>query len=116
MRSLFGCRDTSCCARGPSDTDRDPRRHFVLQRQREINDISQRPEPVRPGRYLDEFLRPATDRALRAAKVDPRLRNAQQRLEGWRLTLGALNEAGPPATIALAPEGKRMRPQLRQNA
>jgi hypothetical protein len=116
MRSLFGCRDTSCCARGPSDTDRDPRRHFLLQRQREINDISQRPEPVRPGRYLDEFLRPATDRVLRAAKVDPRLRGAQQRLEAWRLTLGALNEAGPPPAVALAPEGKRMHPQLRENA
>lgn len=116
MRSLFGCRDTSCCARGPADTDRDPRRHFLLQRQREINDISQRPEPVRPGRYLEEFLRPASDRALRAAKVAPGLRKSQQRLEHWRLTLGALNEQGPVSSVALAPEGKRLHPQLRQNA
>lgn len=116
MRTLFGCRDTSCCSRGPADTDRDPRRHFLLQRQREVSDISQRPEPVRAGRYLDEFLRPATDRALRAVKVDPHLRATQQRLEAWRLTLGALNEQGPPPSVALAPEGKRLHPQLRQNA
>lgn len=96
MRSTFGCRDASCCARGPADTDRDPRRHFLLQRQREVNDISRRPEPVRASIYLEEFLRPATDLALRAAQVDATFKPACKRLEDWRLTLGATNQDGPP--------------------
>jgi hypothetical protein len=116
MRRLLGCRDTACCARGPADTDRDPRRHFLLQRQREVSEISRRPEPVRPSQYLEEFLRPATDFAMRAAKVDPRLERTRTRLEAWRLTLGALNQAGPPSAVSLAPEGKRTIPQLRKSA
>jgi len=116
MRRLLGCRDTSCCERGPADTDRDPRRHFLLQRQREVIEISRRPEPVRPGLYLEEFLRPATDLAMRAAKVDPKLERTRTRLEAWRLTLGAMNQSGPPSGVSLAPEGKRTQPQLRKSA
>lgn len=116
MRSLLGCRDTSCCARGPADTHRDPRRHFLLQREREVGEISRRPEPVRPSLYLEEFLRPATDFALRAARVDPKLERTRKRLEGWRLTLGAMNVDGPPATIAQAPQGNRTHPHLRRSA
>lgn len=116
MRTSLGCRDTSCCARGPADTNRDPRRHFLLQRQREVNDVSRRPEPVRPIQYLEEFLRPATDLALRAARVDPSLNRTRERLEGWRSMLGAMNQQGPPPAFALAPEGKRIEPRLQKNA
>lgn len=116
MRSLFGCRDTSCCARGPADTQRDPRRHFLLQRQREVTEISRRPEPVRPSLYLEEFLRPATDLALRAVKVDRALERSRKRLDDWRLTLGAMNQDGPPASVALSPEGKRTQPHLQRTA
>lgn len=116
MRRQLGCRDTSCCARGPADTDRDPRRHFLLQRQREVSDISRRPEPVRPSLYLEEFLRPATDLALRAARFDEKLEPTRARLEGWRLTLGAMNTSGPPTTVAMAPEGKRTQPHLERSA
>lgn len=116
MRSLLGCRDTFCCPRGVSDTDRDPRRHFLLQRQREVAEISRRPEPVRPSMYLEEFLRPATDYVLRAAKVDPKLERSRKRLEDWRLTLGAMNQEGLPPTVALAPEGKRTHPHLSRSA
>jgi hypothetical protein len=116
MRSLLGCRDSTCCSRGPVDTDRDPRRHFLLQRQREVNEISRRPEPVRPGTYLEEFLRPATDYALRVAKVDPQLERVRKRLEDWRLTLGAMNAAGPAPTVSMVPEGKRVQPRLTRSA
>lgn len=116
MRSMFGCRDTACCTRGPADTQRDPRRHFLLQRQREVNEIGRRPEPVRPSVYLENFLRPATDLALRAVKIDPSLEPSRKRLEDWRLTLGAMNQAGPPKSVALSPEGKRTHPQLHRTA
>lgn len=116
MRTLLGCRDTSCCRGGPADTNRDPRRHFLLQRQREVTDISRRPEPVRPSLYLEEFLRPATDIALRVVKVEPKLERTRKRLEAWRLTLGAMNQHGPPTTVALPSEGKRTQPHLRKSA
>lgn len=116
MKTLLGCRDTACCTRGPADTSRDPRRHFLLQRQREVSAVSRRPEPVRPSLYLEEFLRPATDFALRAAKVEPTLERTRHRLEAWRLTLGAMNAAGPPQTVALSPQGKRTQPQPRKSA
>lgn len=116
MRSAFGCRDSTCCTRGPADTDRDPRRHFLFQRTREVNDISQRPEPMRASIYLEEFLRPATDLAVRAAKVDQAFDRPRERLEGWRIALGAIHKNGPPPTFAKAPEGKRTHPNLRKIA
>lgn len=116
LRSALGCRDTSCCRRGPVDTQLDPRRHFILQRDREVNALSRRPEPVRASTYLEEFLRPATDLALRAARHDPSLDVIRQRLEGWRRTLGAINQQGPARSFAIVPEGKRMDSRLRRNA
>ena len=116
LRTQLGCRDSDCCRRGITDTTLDPRRHFVVQRQREVADISRRPEPVRPGHYLEDFLRPATDLALRASRVDPSLQHAQARLEGWRLALGRLHRDGMPANSALAPQGKRTQPNLRKSA
>jgi hypothetical protein len=116
MKSAFGCRDSMCCSRGTSDTDRDPRRHFLFQRLREVNEISRRPEPVRAGVYLEDFLRPATDLAVRAAKVDPAFDRYRERLDGWRIALGAVNQDGPPAIFAKAPEGKRTHPNLRETA
>jgi len=116
LRSALGCRDTSCCRRGPVDTQLDPRRHFILQRDREVNALSRRPETVRAGTYLEEFLRPATDLALRAARQDSSLDVIRQRLEGWRRTLGAINQQGPARSFAIVPEGKRVDARLRRNA
>ncbi len=116
MQATFGCRDTDCCARGHADTDRDPRRHFLLQRQREVTELGLRPEPVRAGIYLEDFLRPATDLALRAAKVDPLFESARQRLEHWRLALGAIHKSGPPPSFAKTPDGQRTHPSLRKSA
>lgn len=116
MRSAFGCRDSNCCTRGPTDTARDPRRHFLLQRQREVNEISRRPEPVRPSMYLEGFLRPASDKVLRATKVEPSFEGARKRLEQRRLMLGEMNKSGPPPTVAKAPEGKRTHPHLQRTA
>jgi hypothetical protein len=116
MQATFGCRDTDCCTRGHADTDRDPRRHFLLQRQREIKELGLRPEPVRAGIYLEDFLRPASDLALRAAKVDPIFESARQRLEHWRLALGALHKSGPPPSFAKTPDGQRTHPSLLRSA
>ena len=115
MRSLFACRVAGCCRHGASDMDSDPKRHFVLQRTAEINTYSRPPEPLRAGLYLEDFLRPATDLALRAVKVTPALESSRKRLEGWRNTLGAMHKDGAPASFALAPTGVRIQSR-RQSA
>ncbi len=108
MKTTFGCRDAGCCRRGALDMTADPRRHFIIRRTSEVNFYSRPPEPVRAGLYLEEFLRPATDLALRAARVQPALEVTRRRLEAWRHTLGAMHQAGPPQTFAVVPEGRRL--------
>jgi hypothetical protein len=108
MRAVFGCRDTGCCRRGIDDTLADPRRHFMIQRLSEVAGLSGAPEPLRPQLYLDDFLRPATDKALRAARFEPSLEPARKRLESWRQTLGAIAHEAPPTSHAMAPDGRRI--------
>jgi hypothetical protein len=108
MKALFACRDRGCCHRGASDTQADPKRHFIIRRSAEVAAYSRPPAAVRPALYLEDFLRPATDLALRAVKVEPALETTRRRLEAWRHTLGAIHRAGPPPSVALTPEGRRV--------
>ncbi|MEK6190735.1 MAG: hypothetical protein AABM41_00260 [Chloroflexota bacterium] len=94
MQAALACRDSACCRRGVIDMIKDPRRHFVLRRVGEVDRIGSAPADHRPGIYLEDFLRPATDLALRASRVLPELVPAHQRLESWRFTLGAIERAG----------------------
>lgn len=94
MLAALACRDAACCRRGAIDMIKDPRRHFVLRRVGEVDRVGSAPADERPGIYLESFLRPATDLALRASRVQPELVPAQQRLESWRFTLGAIERAG----------------------
>lgn len=113
MKSLLACKVATCCARGASDMSADPRRHFILRRTAEVTTYSHPPEPVRAGIYLEDFLRPATDLALRATRVAPDLDSTRKRLEGWRQTLGAMHQQGTPSSFALPPEGQRVQPRRR---
>lgn len=108
MRSEFGCQNTRCCRRA-TDMLRDPRRHFSVQRMAEVTGLSQIPEQLRAGIYLDDFLRPATDLALQAARVEPSLESTRRRLESWRITLGAMHRERPAATFSQLPGEKRIR-------
>jgi hypothetical protein len=113
MKALFACKVHACCPRGATDMSSDPRRHFILRRAGEVAAYSRPPEPLRAGIYLEEFLRPATDLALRAARVSPALDPTRKRLEAWRQTLGAMHQQGQPSTFALSPRAQRMQPRRR---
>jgi hypothetical protein len=108
MKIALGCRDTACCRRGTSDTLREPRRHFMIRRVSEVRSISNAPETLRAQVYLDDFLRPATDLALRAVRVEPALEPTRKRLEGWRQTLGEMAKAGTATSFAPVPQGHRI--------
>lgn len=87
---------------GVADMLKHPRRHFVLRRVAEVDMIGATSPEHRPGVYLEDFLRPATDIALRTARVLPDLVQAQERLESWRFTLGAVQRAGVGSVSAPA--------------
>ncbi|HUH67870.1 MAG TPA: hypothetical protein VLZ05_02750 [Mycobacterium sp.] len=89
MKAAHACRDTDCCRRGWRDTRTSYREHFVAQRAREVAALSRVPASLRPGHYMENFLRPASDSAARAAAAEPSLESVRKRLDSWRGTLGA---------------------------
>jgi len=68
-KAMFGCRNTRCCPRGNTDLIENPGRHFLYQRIKEVGGLSQVPESLRPQRFLEQHLWPATDKALAAANL-----------------------------------------------
>jgi hypothetical protein len=109
MKSAHGCLDTSCCPRGWRDTQLRYREHFVTQRSGEVSALSQVPETLRAGHYLETFLRPASDRAVRAADVEPALLSTRKRLDSWRGTLGNDLTTNPAHSFSPPAAGKRHR-------
>jgi hypothetical protein len=109
MRAAHACLDTSCCPRGWKDTQLRYREHFVTQRAREVSHLSRLPEMLRAGHYLENFLRPASDRAVRAAEVEPVLLPTRKRLDSWRGTLGNDLSTNPVHSFSPPAAGKRHR-------
>jgi len=94
-RTAFGCRNTACCGRGVPDMLQAPARHFLYQRTREVAGLSQIPESLRPAQFLEEHLRPASDRALVAMSLalpeplQKKMASQSKRLNDLRVALGA---------------------------
>lgn len=109
MKTAHGCQQGDCCPRGWRDMLLDPRRHFAGQRAREVAALSAVPETLRAGHYLENYLRPASDRALRAAEAEPTLTSARKRLESWRGTLSADLASHSSFSIGAPAAGKRLR-------
>lgn len=108
MMAKFGCRGHKCCRRGTADMIADPKHHFLVRRQAEVSRLSRVPLVLRPQHYLEDFLRPATDLAIRAVKVDTTLESKRRRLEAWRVALGALQTQGLPEVVPITPKGTRI--------
>lgn len=109
MKALHGCQDINCCPRGWSDMVENPRRHFLRQRAREVAELTAMPESLRPGYYMENFLRPASDRAMRSADQEPSLARVRKRLDSWRGTLGADLEEHSGFSISPPAAGRRVR-------
>lgn len=103
MRAAYGCQDPRCCRRGLDDMMANPRRHFVVKRTAEIDNLSSTPTDLRATVYMNEFLRPASDSAVRAAQALPALEPVRQRLDSWRGTLSALLASHPPRSFSRVP-------------
>lgn len=108
-KSAFACMDEWCCPRGWRDMMLRPREHFLGQRARDLEVLSKVPESLRPGVYMEDFLRPATDRAVKASDIEPALLPARKRLESWRGTLRAVIESESEFSVSLPATGRRIR-------
>lgn len=108
-RSAFGCRDSNCCRRGVDDMLQAPARHFLHQRTQQVARLSQVPESLRPSQFLEEYVRPASDAALVATKVDlpdelkKKAAKQAKRLNDLRTTLGPYARGRRDASFALHP-------------
>lgn len=110
-KARFGCADTNCCRRGISDMLKNPALHFMIQRIRQVADLSPIPEQLRAQRFLERSLRPASDAAVAATNIDwgdrdmqAKMDRTRKRLDSMRVALSAHTEARPPVSYALHPE------------
>jgi hypothetical protein len=114
VRTFFACKEDGCCPRGSEDMLVHAKEHFLRRRCGEIRRLSALPETLRASRYMEEVLRPATDKMGRAVTVEPQLAATQQRLSLLRTVLGAVLQEAPPTSFSAVPEGKRI--QMRRGA
>jgi hypothetical protein len=115
-RSMFGCTDTRCCSRGVKDMLENPGRHFLYQRMKEIGSLGQVPEQLRPQRFLDTHLRPATDTAVAATTINwnddsmaKKMQENRKRLDALRVALGNHAERKSPQSFANLPKTRAAR-------
>ena len=115
-KAMFGCRNTRCCPRGNTDLIENPGRHFLYQRIKEVGGLSQVPEHLRPQRFLEHHLRPATDAALAAANLKwqdevmaRRTYKHRKRLDSLRIALGEHARTTPPQSFAYLPKTRAAR-------
>lgn len=115
-KAAFACKDTNCCKRGMKDMLGVPKRHYVVQRMKQVAELSQFPESIRAPRFLDIYLRPTTDRALQAASqtvgdeaLVKKLQKNRKRVDALRVALGKQLEIAPPRSYAAVPETRAVR-------
>jgi len=114
--SLFECRDGHCCPRGVQDMLENPARHFLYRRMHDVAELGRTPESLRSQTFLEQYLRPTTDRALAAANINwsndalaKKVRNQRKRLDALRIAFSHHREANPPRSYASAPLRRAVR-------
>jgi hypothetical protein len=118
-RARFGCNDTSCCPHGPEDMMENPHRHFIIQRSRQIENLSDVPE----SRRAEHFLLNHLDPAVRSARLVSRLKlgnddvakivsETKKRLINLRDPLGDLHSTSVSATRSATPKFRGESPTM----
>jgi hypothetical protein len=109
-RSRLSCLDASCCPNGPEDMIENAHAHFITQRSRQIDDLSNVPESRRTEHFLLRHVDPAVRSSRQAARlriVDEKVAKvviaAKSRLIRLRDALSDLNEALSSRTRSRSP-------------
>jgi hypothetical protein len=110
IRNWMACQ-SDCCPQGILDMLANPRRHFVSTRVKEVGALAHVPEDLRAPQYLESWLRPATDRATMASRVDDKFLAHRARLDDWRVTVAAQIEEdkASPSKATRSPSRLRVR-------
>ena len=110
-KAHFACTDSRCCPRGAKDMLHNHTRHYLYQRMHEVAGLSRMPETLRPQRFLDQHLRPATDKAVAATQIEwpdkkvlEKMQKNRKHLDTLRIALGDYSDKNPPKTFALHPK------------
>ena len=110
-KAHFACNDSKCCPRGVKDMIENHAQHFLYQRVHEVGGLSQIPETLRPQRFLEQHMRPATDKALAATqvkwndeKIEKKMQNNRKHLDTLRIALGDCAAKHPPRSFSLHPK------------
>jgi hypothetical protein len=110
-KARFGCNDTTCCAHGAEDMIENPHKHFAIQRSKQINELSEIPEPRRDEHFLLHVLDPAVRSARLAARLklgDDQMTkiiaDAKKRLINLRDPLGDLHAKSAVASRSPTPK------------
>ncbi len=107
MKPAHACRDSTCCRNGWRDTRKSYREHFVVQRTMEVAGLSRVPSSLRPGHYMESFLRPASDAVERVTAVEESLEPIRTQLNSWRGTFGADQAEHSDFTFSPPAAGRR---------
>lgn len=102
IKNGFACQE-SCCKRGIVDMLAEPRRHFLVNRTREVENLARVPQEARVEHYFDTWLRLASDRATRAARVEDSLMRQRDRLDQWRATLSEIRDRDGQSRASISP-------------
>jgi hypothetical protein len=119
-KAIFSNRNQLACPRGSDDMLHNPVRAFVVQRAEEVASLSAIPETLRPQAFLDNNVRPTTDLALAASKIDwgadpigqklaKKLSAHRKWVDDIRISLGARAHKAPPQSFAMHPPTRIVR-------
>jgi hypothetical protein len=104
--ALFACRDTDCCRRGLRDMIEEPARHFLVQRMKQVARLGRVHLPLRADRFVEEQLRPLSDRVLQATNLRiqdeglaEKLMAQRKRIDALRVSLGQVAREGVRKTV-----------------
>ncbi len=120
-REIFGCGDKSCCG----DIDKllnNPEAHFVVQKERQVHDLSRSPTSLRAKHFISSHLGHAKNQAKRATRLKKvsdeskeKINSAYKRLERMEDTLTnlakATNRAGVVPEALERPKIARQKPK-----
>lgn len=95
-KALLGCRDSHCCPRGTRDMLENRARHFLVQRMKQVAELSRHHLPIRASRFVENVVRPASDVLMQATGwhlqddlLIRKLIKQRRRLDGIRTALVA---------------------------
>lgn len=112
----FGCSDLNCCPRGVKDMVENPAIHFLGQRMKQVEALSQIPESLRANEFLARYVRPTADEVVRFASsqaLDEALRERmarhRKRLDLFRVSLEDIVRSSQARSASAIPDTRAAR-------